>query len=194
MSDTQFLLGKIVEGNPSRDAVHIAVVPAKAQDRLSPGEHVGFLSDGCMGRAPQGSPTIGIVDPFLTGAVLQGDQFWLFLYPNTITSLNHHWTHPSFGADGLVRDPKAEAEKWLRDFCASSDCPKYEDVMAALEGTLAPADDGTYGPSWGRIDGEYFHFDGRDAHSQIPIEFWGHAETVLGRKLPWRAQTFTCSC
>ena len=35
-----------------------------------------------------------------------------------------------------------------------------------------------------------------DAHGDIPEEFWGHVENVLGRKIPARrrAKYFTCSC
>jgi hypothetical protein len=76
-----------------RDAVHVAVAPVVAAAHLLPGQHVGVLADG---RAGADEEPIGVVDPFLTEAVRPGQRFWLLLYPGTITSLRHVWTHPAF--------------------------------------------------------------------------------------------------
>jgi hypothetical protein len=86
------ILGKLIEGDERRDAVHVAVAPVTAGERLSPGQHVGFVGErvGVAGRP------IGVVDPFPTADVKEGERFWLFLYPGTITSLRHVWTHPAF--------------------------------------------------------------------------------------------------
>ena len=43
-------------------------------------------------------------------------------------------------------------------------------------------------------DGEYLHFDGRDAHGVIPPEFWDHVENYTGKPCPLRATYFSCSC
>jgi hypothetical protein len=86
-------LGKLIDGDERRDAVHIAVAPVEAAQRLTPGQHVGLSDDG---RAIASGVPIGVVDPFLTTAVEPGQRFWLFMYPNTITSLRHVWTHPAF--------------------------------------------------------------------------------------------------
>lgn len=76
-----------------RDAIHIAMAPVVAAERLQPGQHIGLLDDG---RACASDKPIGIVDPFLVDAVLPGHRLWLFLYPGTVTSLRHDWTHPAF--------------------------------------------------------------------------------------------------
>ena len=89
---TPDVLGKLAEGHSERDAVHIAIVPVVAGADLSPGQIV----------SPDGYPAgvtrhrVGIVDPFLTEQVKEGEHFWLLLYPGTITSLRHEWTHPAF--------------------------------------------------------------------------------------------------
>ncbi len=85
----------ITDGDRRRDAVHVAVAPVTAVERLVPGQHVG-LTRGDTEHAGPAAECIGIVDPFLTAAVEAGERFWLFLYPNTVTSLRHVWTHPAF--------------------------------------------------------------------------------------------------
>lgn len=186
MADAQTKLGQLIEGEVQRDAVHIAVAPVIAAQNLGVGEHVGIDKNGKA--AIYAKTRIGIVDPFLKHIVLEGEQFYLFLYPNTITSLKHVWTHPAFEDDqkhalvmGRVSD-KQVAEIWLRNFIENADCPSYEAVIAA-------AVDGT--DSW---DEDYMHFDGRDAHGEIPPEFWDHVEVVTGKKISSRPTYFSCSC
>lgn len=201
MPETIPMLGKlIVDLTAERDAVHIAVAPMIATENLTPGQRVGIVSDGKAGPVVH---HIGIVDPFLDAPyVPEGERFWLFLYPNTITSLKHLWTHPAFkdldvrpdgGEYSAAKDvQKATSEAWLRNFCKHADCPDYDDVMAAIGGTLKEVED--YGPGWGRMDGDYMFFSGRDAHGDIPDEFWDHAEIVLGRRLRDKPRHFSCSC
>lgn len=180
-----------------RDAVHVAVIAATAAGKLTPGQHVGFKS----GAAPEPVDTdepivgasddpIGIVDPFLEGMVEKGQRFWLYLYPRTITSLRHNWTHPRFGdlkPGQIYSRPTqvAESEAWLKAWCKSNDCPEWPTVRAVIEG------DESEHRQW---DGEHLHFDGRDAHGDIPDSFWHHVEIVLGRKIERKPQHFSCSC
>ncbi len=86
-------IGHLVDGVARRDAIHVAVAPVVAGEDLAPGTPVAL--DNSM-QAWESDKPIGVVDPFLEGTVLFGERFWLFLYPNTITSLRHVWTHPAF--------------------------------------------------------------------------------------------------
>ena len=184
MKDALATLGTIIDENEARDAVHIAVIPAQASESMQPGTHV-VLAGKRASRAINERHGIGIVDPFLSEAVAVGEWFWVCLYPRTITSLRHVWTHPSIPDVAEVQKPTvSESEQWLRDFVDSSDCPDYHTVIAkALNNDDA----------W---DSEYLHFNGRDAHGEIPAEFYDHLENVTGQKVPERerARYFSCSC
>lgn len=86
-------LGHLPGPDARRDAVHVAVAPVEAAEELQPGQHIGLIDNKAHGNHP--SP-VGVVDPFLSTVVNLGERFWLFLYPNTVTSLRHVWTHPAF--------------------------------------------------------------------------------------------------
>lgn len=86
-------IGHLCDDTSRRDCVHIAVAPVTANERLLPGQPVGVLNPHL---AHAGGPHVGLVDPFLKEPVNEGEKFWLFLYPNTITGLRHMWSHPAF--------------------------------------------------------------------------------------------------
>lgn len=185
MSDPQTKLGQLIEEGAQRDAIHIAVAPVVAATKLQPGEHIGFIASNQESVGSVNQP-IGIVDPFLKREVKPGERFWMFLYPNTITALNHVWTHPAFIVEPVGNgDQKAASEAWLRAFVKNADCPDYEAVIATALGDVGER------YQW---DDDYLHFDGRDAHGEIPAEFWDHVEIVTGRKIEKRATFFSCSC
>ena|SRR3990167_8584641 len=111
-------LGHLITTPQQRDAVHVAVAPVVAAQRLKPGMRIGLLADG---RAADESDTktIGVVDPFLLLPVEKGERFWMFLYPGSITSLRHDWTHPAFNgaqAAAPAQQDKAESMKWMEQF------------------------------------------------------------------------------
>ncbi len=85
-------IGKLVRAEDGRDAVHVAIAPTMATRELQPGQHV----DANGNPEGPGVVPVGIVDPFLREPVLRGQRFWLLLYPNSVTSLRHEWTHPAF--------------------------------------------------------------------------------------------------
>jgi hypothetical protein len=85
-------IGKLVAGDAGRDAIHVAIAPTTAPCELKPGQHVDQQGNP---EGPDIEP-VGIVDPYLREPVRTGQRFWLFLYPNTVTSLRHEWTHPAY--------------------------------------------------------------------------------------------------
>jgi hypothetical protein len=96
-TDALATLGTIINAGEKRDAIHLAVEPVIAGERLVPGEHI-FLRDGKAygNTGATGQNLLGIVDPFLTVPVAKGERFWLIVYPRQITSLRHVWAHPDF--------------------------------------------------------------------------------------------------
>jgi len=181
-TDALETLGTIIESG-GRDAIHLAVEPTVAAEKLYPGQDVG--ADGSRNNP------VGIVDPFLKQPVLPGEKFWLVVYPRQINSLRHVWTHPAFKDEVSPVAPtsKAVSEAWLRDFCKTDDCPSYERVMALITSGHISEE---YGNSY--MDEESLHFSGSDAHGEIPPEFWNHVEIVLGKKMEKRPKYFSCSC
>ena len=94
-------LGQLCTSDARRDAIHVAIAPVQAAEELYPGEDVGFTVDRRVGRCnhvhtDEEFTLIGIVDPFLMENVHENEWFYLWLYPNTVTSLRHAWTHPAF--------------------------------------------------------------------------------------------------
>ncbi len=185
-TDALETLGTIIGPGEKRDAIHLAVLPAVAGMVLRPGEDVRML-DGVAVSCTR-DDGVGIVDPFLQEArVPSGAHFWLVIYPRKINSLRHVWSHPALPDEPGVTEAKPGAvgskeysEQWLRDFCARSNCPGYEETLAlAVES-----------------DGDSLHVDGQDASGEIPPEFWDHVEVVTGRKInpESRASWFSCSC
>ena len=186
-SDAMTTLGTIIGSvdQPSshgRDAVHLAVVPAIAGIRLTPGERV-LYDNGVARRAAEGCG-IGLVDPFLARAVEPGERFWIVVYPRTIRGLRHVWTHPELPdepSSAQVGD-RERSERWLREFCDRADCPGYDYVMESILDS-----GGQFDPGGGLVLG-------RDAGGDIPPEFWDHVEAVLNIRVVVRPSYFTCSC
>lgn len=89
-------VGKLITGQAFRDAIHVAIAPVVAGEQLAPGTRVVLVNGVARDGAWIKTPSIGIVDPFLERPVYVGEKFYIFLFPNTVTSLRHAWTHPAF--------------------------------------------------------------------------------------------------
>lgn len=170
---TQEWIGKLLTEEAHRDAIHIAVAPVVAKVALAPGQHVGLWSDDYNYALPSVNP-IGIVDPFLAQGVAAGERFFLFLYPNTITSLRHEWAHPAFAASPSV--------DWLKAF-AEEYATTYEALMEGVR-------DGYV--CFGRTSGPEAMND-----PDTKVEFWSHYEAVVGMRVPTQRKAdvhFRCAC
>ena len=178
---TDVKLGSIIDKEESwqRDAIHIAVTPAIASEKLSPGQHVGLIGADTVRVGSTSQSLIGIVDPFLAGPVSEGEMFWMLLYQNTVTSLRHEWTHPAFA----VSD-KATAHAWIESFAVELGVT-YKQLMAGAE-------------RW-REDGDYTD-DNSEKYKDIDYSkwatFWGYYQALTGWIIPVEEQEgfFTCSC
>ncbi len=184
-TDALATLGTIIDNTQKRDAIHLAVEPVVSGGTLHPGWPVSLVEG--VARRDLENP-LGIVDPFLTNPVLEGQRFWLVIMPRVVTSLRHVWTHPRLPDEGAVAaiGSKADSERWLREFVAKSNCPDFHSVIEAATSRV--------NNGWNDIN--YLHFDGQDAHGDIPPEFWMHFEIYTGEKVPFdeRATGFSCSC
>lgn len=181
-------IGKLLEIGAAKDAIHVAIAPVIATERLLPGQHIGFVESGSVSKVARASPdkaiAIGIVDPFLTQAVQEGQRFWMFLFPNTIQGLRHDWTHPSFTAAEVSRKlvPSA-AEERLRNFAAEIGVA-YEELIERARLHLQT--------------GEYWSDGDRFISVSTPTTFWDDYAEVTGESVTTEKledpDFFSCSC
>lgn len=110
----QVELGKPPPSGAARDAVHVAVIPMLAVRDMKPGERL--LS--------------GIADPYRRDVIKKGEWYWLCLFPGTVTSIRHDWTHPAFPEE---RPPAAkrrsEADVWAGVPSPEEDDDERREIM-----------------------------------------------------------------
>lgn len=180
----QLNLGQIIITPQQRDAIHIAVAPVVAADKLRAGDKV-WLENGLARLGAINS--IGVVDPFLDVAVEVGQTFWLYLNPGSITSLRHDWTHPAFEAAAPAQVPQRSAsEKWMREWAMKHVSEDYY----GDSGRLSEDDALAYAIDVGHRNHIGPH---EDARAFIDDEWWTHWEAITG-KTGSRGEYFSCSC
>lgn len=201
-TDALETLGTIIGPHEKRDAIHIAVEPVEAAERLQPGEHVGLDADGkaCTGPSIK---YLGIVDPFLKAPVNAGEWFWLNVYPRQIRSLRHVWEHPDFSPS---RDLEPRVITLLQpnegDMALATEAVKKHEARQYLE-WLADETDRSYDDllelARSNIENDTFvtQYDSeswRDAFDHD--KFWAAFTLVTGEEVPEdkRGYFFNCSC
>lgn len=183
MSDIK--LGTPPEPGAQRDAFHVAVIPVTSRSRLKPGGHVCLVTGKTAEVRPGLSGAVGIIDPFLRLDVEPGQPCWLLLYPQTVTSLRHEWTHPEFpDAQAPTPVPAAKisrSERWICEYADRMDLT-YHDLMNGAD-------------NWLR-DGDYLSHGAKLEGVSLPDTFWTHYEEVTQRKVPEHKKEsfFSCSC
>ncbi|MCW5720736.1 MAG: hypothetical protein KIS86_06300 [Devosia sp.] len=206
-TDAVATIGMLIPEDAGRDAIHLATEPVVAGERLHAGQHIGFLKDGTVGTAAK--ELLGIVDPFLASTLFPGDRFWLVVYPRTITSLRHVWTHPSFAPAEIVAADKAEADPspyrvpndidasraWVNNWLSGADQPleTVDELIVVIEGGSV-GDGDYYTVKLSDWDSNAIHSTGSDAHAHIPQELWDHMEVVMQKRIQKRPEYFSCGC
>lgn len=172
--DTVPKLGALIEGEQPRDAIHIAVMPMTAPEDLQPGQHLQH----------------GIVDPFLREPVAKGQRFWLLLYPGTIRSLRHEWTHDGIDGSPAVQDARATIARMADDMGLS-----YNALMDHAREWLWSEDHRRKtGGQWH----DYIVQQGSESwrNNFNAKQFWPAYMLVTGEDVPTESHKhfFSCSC
>lgn len=180
MNKNEPQLGKLLTSEGQRDAIHIAIIPMVAGDDMGRGEAV-TVEDGKAIPIGDGdfSVMVGVVDPFLETGPRNGQRFWLFMKPYTITALRHEWEHPAFppAEPAPVDEAKAESERWLRQFAEDNGVG-----FARMVEDMA--------------SGDSVHM-GHDVNRYPDEDFWQYMEAYTGKRFDaaHRSDTyFSCSC
>lgn len=188
-------VGKLItDKDAKRDAIHVAIAPVVAGQELRAAMHV-YLKNGIALAHSYGlsrqSDTIGIVDPYIGKEDLKsGDRFYLFLYPETVSSVRHDWIHPAFPSDKF-----SYSKQWLENFATeyasewsnwtypdSDKEPKassnYEALMMDLKSFVETGHIALARSEW--LD--------------LPRELWMHYENVTGEEVKYKAERLPCRC
>ena len=185
MAANDLNLGQLITTKQNRDAIHVAVAPVVANGRLRPGQHIGFIDKDAGVVSANAPKRFGIVDPFLKDDVEPGQQFWVFLYPGTIRSLRHEWSHDEFPQ--VAGQHRTASEEWMRAWAVMHTPGNYYDD--------APCDpDAAY--QFAIEAGETMHVGPYEcARDDIDNTWWDHWEAITGKVAgDKRGGYFSCSC
>lgn len=187
-TDALLTLGTILpDDHQGRDAIHIAVISAKANEWLEPGQQVVICDDVAYPETRESS--IGIVDPFLPETVTTGQRFWVLLHPRTITSLRHVWSHPALPDEPSVQPITPDA----RESALGAIRAVAQDLGVSVERMMEGADE--WLQSGGSHKG-YMHFGNDLSYNWNMPAFWDAYALLTGKHVPedMRQSFFSCAC
>jgi hypothetical protein len=198
-TDALATLGTILandDASAQRDAIHLAVLPVIAGQRLNAGQHICLINDKAYGAAKDVHNLVGIVDPFVKGPVCVGERFWLVVYPRQITSLRHVWSHPSFPDAQPLALTEAEGKRIATAVAEALTTGPQKKLLMDFADSI--------GVSYGRLmdaaedyqeRGEYLNL-GDNEGVEICTGFWEAYEAVTGKVVApdMKDSFFTCAC
>lgn len=93
-------LGKPIEGDAGRDAIHVCILPLVLGERMWTGNVFWISSTGeAVGgwHADATGDPLGIIDPFLPPeqGYDRGERVWGVLFPGSVVGMRHVWVHPA---------------------------------------------------------------------------------------------------
>lgn len=185
-TDALTVLGNILQPDSDigRDAIHLAVEPVIAGERMYRNSRIGFGSDYRVycesSEHPNGRDVkiIGVVDPFLgmedsddyEHTVEPGDRVLMVMFPRTITSLRHVWAHPDVPEVETLAQIRANqeaelaglhpSERWIREY-ANNLAIDYDELMETAKARTEGHDEYLRGGS--NLEG-----------ASVSEEFWKH--------------------
>lgn len=213
-TDALDTLGMIHEYDEHRDAIHLGVEPIEAGETLKAGQHIGIGSDGKAYIAVESYiKAVGIVDPFLTTIVKQGERFWLVVYPRAITSLRHVWEHPDFPITNETRPKELTKEQQETvDMIRNTPAHRARQEIEAFAESISSEEDSDWfrgitvsadelidkmlevGTSKSEWLSDYWSNGSQFEGVYIPDNIWDAVETIKNVKLDNRESFFSCSC
>lgn len=197
-------LGRLIQGAASKDAVHIAVAPVQSRKPLERGQLVKFDygdpspydDDGYyVVPADKRSEALGYVDIYLEKDPEAEERFYVMLFPGTVLSMKHVWTHPLFHGKNLplanqaaIAQANAEIARIAEDVYSGNGYYSNPGGLTAADLVSAAKDYVNHGEYWNEgplFEGVY-----------LDQRFWEHYELATGQLVPEgkRGSFFTCSC
>jgi hypothetical protein len=176
-------LGELItDDKQQRDAIHVAVAPVVAAETLYPAQRIGFVGTDTTRVSASAGPHVGIVDPFLRGPVYPEQRCFMFLFPNTVTGMRHHWEHPAFdGSTNQINDKTADAMGVISALARQAGFT-YDEMLEYAADFI--------------VNQKYHREGGRWEGVWADDDFWNAYEIITGTKVPEvkRGGIFSCSC
>ncbi len=189
MVDALETFGTVFDTDMPRDAVHVACISGQAQERLQPGQHVGYKN----GVITTVGDKIGIIDPFIIGPIKFGERCWIFIYPRTVTGLRHAWEHPDIKSkeSDVEEDPKWDPSKPWESPAGAAEYIAREAINVGV--SVPRLMDGAR--NW-ITTGQGMYMGEREEWLMDEEKFWKAYETVSGQKVreDQYESFFRCAC